>query len=74
MEQEKQKSTSGISLSVFIFVILAVLKLTHVIDWSWVWITSPLWIPFALVFSVICLGAFSGLIKSLLSKLSNLGK
>jgi hypothetical protein len=45
-----------------------------VVDWSWIWITSPLWIPFALVFSVICSGTLSGLIKVLLSKLSNLGK
>ncbi len=24
------------------------LKLTHNIDWSWWWVTSPLWIPLAL--------------------------
>jgi hypothetical protein len=74
MENQNNKSTSGITLSVFIFAILAVLRLTEVIDWSWIWITSPLWIPFALVGSVIVLGAFSGLMKVLLNKLSNLGK
>lgn len=26
-----------------------VLKLCHVIEWSWLWVLSPLWIPFALV-------------------------
>ena len=25
------------------------LKLCHVIDWSWLWVTAPLWGPFALV-------------------------
>lgn len=30
-------------LNVFI-----VLKLCHVIEWSWLWVLSPLWIPFAL--------------------------
>lgn len=27
------------------------LKLTRVIDWSWLWVLSPLWIPAALVLS-----------------------
>ena len=25
-----------------------VLKLTHVIDWSWWWVLSPIWISFGL--------------------------
>lgn len=25
-----------------------VLKLCHVIEWSWLWVLSPLWIPLAL--------------------------
>jgi hypothetical protein len=28
------------------------LKLTGDIDWSWWWVTSPLWIPVALLFVV----------------------
>lgn len=31
-----------------LFVVFLVLKLTHVIDWSWLWVTSPLWIGFVL--------------------------
>lgn len=31
----------------FIFIIL---KLDNTIDWSWWWVTAPLWIPFALIF------------------------
>jgi len=30
------------------FILFVVLKLTGQIDWSWWWITSPLWIPFAM--------------------------
>lgn len=33
-----------ISLSIILFTVFLILKLTHVIDWSWWWITSPLWI------------------------------
>lgn len=28
-----------------LFIVFLVLKLTNVIDWSWWWVTSPLWIP-----------------------------
>ena len=28
-----------------LFVVFLVLKLTHVIAWSWWWVTAPLWIP-----------------------------
>ena len=45
---------SGCSVSLpFITLILVSLKLTGVIDWSWVWVTSPIWIPIALVFFIL---------------------
>ena len=40
---------TGWSTSFLLFVVFLVLKLTDTIDWSWWWVTSPLWIPFALV-------------------------
>ena len=30
-------------------VALVVLKLTGVIDWSWLWVTLPFWLPVAIV-------------------------
>jgi len=30
-----------------LFIVLLVLKLTDTIDWSWLWITAPLWGGFA---------------------------
>lgn len=30
-------------------IVFIILKLTNVIDWSWVWILSPIWIPMCLV-------------------------
>jgi hypothetical protein len=39
---------SGFSVSLpLVTLILVSLKLTGVIDWSWVWVTSPIWIPIA---------------------------
>ena len=42
----------GISLGTILFVVFLVLKLTDKIDWSWWWVTSPIWIPVALVFAM----------------------
>ncbi len=36
-------SSSGIGFAGLLTVILVALKLTHFIDWSWWWITAPLW-------------------------------
>lgn len=40
---------TGIGLDVILFVVFLILKLTGHIDWSWWWVTSPLWIPIAIV-------------------------
>lgn len=37
-------SSSGIGISGMLLLIFIVLKLTHVINWSWWWVISPLWI------------------------------
>jgi membrane protein YdbS with pleckstrin-like domain len=48
----KSKS-SGIGLTGVLFVVFLVLKLTGNIDWSWWWVTSPLWIPIAIALSTV---------------------
>ena len=48
----KKKSGCSVSLPL-ITLILVILKLTGVIDWSWVWVTSPIWIPIALIFFIL---------------------
>lgn len=41
-----------------------VLKLCKVIDWSWWWVTSPLWLPFAAAFVIMgTLGTLSVVVK-----------
>lgn len=39
-------SFSGTSLLAVAFIVL---KLCNVIDWSWWWVLSPIWIPIALI-------------------------
>lgn len=45
----KSKSSSNYLFIKLLAVAFIVLKLCNVIDWSWWWVLSPLWIPFALV-------------------------
>ena len=42
----------NISLTTALFITFLVLKLTGVIDWSWLWVFSPIWIPIAFVIVV----------------------
>jgi len=49
------ETNSGISLNMVLFLIFLVLKLTGHIDWSWWWVTSPLWIGIVLVVVILIL-------------------
>lgn len=39
----------GVGFSGLLTILFVALKLTHVVDWSWWWVLSPLWIGAALV-------------------------
>ena len=49
----ENKSSGGIGFFGFMFLIFMTLKLTGYIDWSWWWVTSPLWIPLATLVAVL---------------------
>lgn len=55
--------TSGIGLMGILFIVFLVLKLTNFINWSWLWITAPLWMPSALVVAIIILMMVISLFK-----------
>lgn len=40
---KKSNSSSGIGFFGALFLVFLVLKLTEVIDWSWWWVTAPMW-------------------------------
>ena len=48
----KTESKGGIGICGLLGVVFITLKLCHVIDWPWVWVTAPLWIPIA--FLILC--------------------
>ena len=59
---ENSSSSGGVGFFGLMFLIFMTLKLTGVIDWSWWWVTAPLWGGFALIFVIVVIIA---LIKSL---------
>lgn len=51
----KSASSSGIGLGGVLFVVFLVLKLlgiTVVAQWSWWWVTAPLWLPLVVVLAI----------------------
>ena len=48
-DKRKRRSTGGgLGLPTILLIIFIILKLTKVIDWSWLWVLSPLWISASL--------------------------
>jgi hypothetical protein len=40
---EKSSPTGGVSVVGLLGVVFVTLKLCHVINWSWWWVTAPFW-------------------------------
>jgi len=55
-------STNGIGFTSALFLIFLVLKLTHVIDWSWWWIFAPFWGTLALA---VVIGGLIGAVRGI---------
>jgi phosphoglycerol transferase MdoB-like AlkP superfamily enzyme len=53
MKMSKNSSSGGLNFTSLLLVAFIVLKLTHVIDWSWWWVLSPVWIPIAIFLAII---------------------
>jgi hypothetical protein len=58
MSDKSSTSSGGIGLLGLLGVAFVVLKLCHVINWSWWWVTAPFWGGVALVL-VIAVGALA---------------
>jgi hypothetical protein len=41
--------SNGLGFGTILFLIFLTLKLTNNIQWSWVWVFAPLWIPIVIV-------------------------
>lgn len=45
MSGTNSSSSGGIGLAGATFLVFLTLKLLNKVDWSWWWVTAPLWIP-----------------------------
>jgi hypothetical protein len=68
---DKKATTGGLGIGTILFLIFLTLKLAEVgpvAQWSWWWVTSPLWIPFALVGIIAAVLIAIGVIANKLNK------
>jgi CBS domain containing-hemolysin-like protein len=49
MMKRDPEYVGSISVGTVLFLIFLVLKLTGLVQWSWWWVTAPLWIEFVLI-------------------------
>ena len=59
-----------INLSGFLLILFIIFKLVGVINWSWWWVLSPLWIPYALILLVLFIGGLGVVISDLYSRIT----
>lgn len=52
MSNQQAITTPSISFGGLLAILFIGLKLGGVINWSWWWVLSPLWIPFVIVFAI----------------------
>lgn len=61
----ENNNSGGVGLGVTIFIVFLILKLCkigQVADWSWWWVTAPLWIPVCLAITILIIGFIVGLL------------
>jgi hypothetical protein len=58
-------ASGGIGFSGLLTIVFIVLKLCHVIDWSWWWVLSPIWGVFAIAIVIGVIAIFVELIRQL---------
>ena len=56
MENYNYTTSGGVSFCGLLGIVFIVLKLCNVINWSWLWVLSPFWIPFAIVLGILGIG------------------
>lgn len=63
-DSRSSSSSSGIGFTGLLTILFIALKLTNVIDWSWWWVLSPLWIGAAVAIVVLLIVGAVVLVKS----------
>lgn len=54
---------TGIGFGTVLFLIFMTLKLSDKIDWSWWWVSAPLWAPLALITMIFAIVGVAAVLK-----------
>jgi hypothetical protein len=53
MSNDSSSSSSSIGFAGLLTIVFITLKLTGYINWPWIWVLSPLWIPLSIFLAVL---------------------
>ena len=68
MSKDSATKNSGISAIGLLGVVFVILKLCHVIEWSWWWVTAPFWGGLAIYIVILAIALIVWIIKKLWNK------
>jgi len=66
MTSNNSSSSGGISFTGALTILFIGLKLTHVINWSWWWVLSPIWISFSILLVMVLILAVAVVIEKVI--------
>ena len=59
-----ENGVAGIGVSGLLGVAFVILKLCHVIEWPWIWVLAPFWVPVAIFVAILLvLAILKGLVR-----------
>ena len=56
MKDKETNVYGGVGFSGLLTIVFIVLKLLNVIQWSWLWVLSPIWISLAFTLIIVIVG------------------
>ena len=65
---------SVIGFTGILTIVFVVFKLTEIIDWAWVWVLTPMWLPWAVIVGAFLIIGFLALIFTLIAGIAGLFK
>ena len=60
---ENKQTAGGVSVAGLLGVAFIILKLCGVIDWSWLWVLAPFWIPLAVALFALAIVLIASAVK-----------
>lgn len=68
MSSNSNASSGGIGFCGLLAIAFIVLKLTNFIDWSWLWVLAPLWIPASIGVTILIIFLIFALVAAICKK------